>query len=402
MFVNPLAPSNPYNPFNSHVPIKQSLPHDKDIKPKPPGDNIPRYLNFLADYTGCGHWRMLWPEQVLNSYRQCAIQSSTVMITDLKHFNDVECIRVQRQASPAQQKYLEFLRSNTNARLIYEIDDICFSEDIPDYNPFKSAFTSPETRASIQYMMEFCDEMTVTCPAMREYFLDKTKQTNITVIPNYPTRSWLGRFYDRKRISSIYDKSIKKPRILYAGSSSHFDIHRKNDNKDDMSHVIDGVLSTINKYQWVFLGGYPAALENLVQQGKVEFHKWAHLCDYPDIVYNLKINAMIAPLADNIFNRCKSNIKFLEASGLGIPIICQDIGTYDICPNKFTTNTQMLDEINKLFNNKKYYMNICESNYNKLCNLWLENIDNRTKYLELYKYSYGSPERVNINNINDN
>ena len=169
-----------------------------------------------------------------------------------------------------------------------------------------------------------------------------------------------------------------------------------------MSHVIDGVLSTINKYQWVFLGGYPAALENLVQQGKVEFHKWAHLCDYPDIVYNLKINAMIAPLADNIFNRCKSNIKFLEASGLGIPIICQDIGTYDICPNKFTTNTQMLDEINKLFNNKKYYMNICESNYNKLCNLWLENIDNRTKYLELYKYSYGSPERVNINNINDN
>lgn len=399
MFVNPLNPthSTPMPFAGPPVPVTNQPP-----LPKPAEHSLPRYLNFLADYTGCGHWRMLWPEQTLNSYRHCVLQSSTVMVTDPKHFHGVDCIRVQRQASPTQRKYLDFLKQQVKPRLIYEIDDICFGEDIPEYNPFRAAFTSDETRENIQFMMEFCDEMTVTCERMRQYFLDKTSQKNITVLPNYPPRTWIGRMYDKKYSSNLYDKNRKRPRVLYAGSSSHFDCHQKNNHADDMTHVIDNIISTVDKYQWVFLGGAPQQLQKYIDNGKIEFHKWVHLHDYPYKVKELNINAMVAPLAQNIFNECKSNIKFLEGSAMGIPIVCQDIVTYELCKENFKTGDQMITELDKIFNCKKTFMKIIERNYSVVDKLWLENEENRLKYFEVYKHPYGHPDRVNINKINDN
>lgn len=396
MFVNPFSPQPATMPFHN--------PHASKIINKPiqkKDNDIPRYLNYIADYTGCGHWRMLWPEQVLNSYRQCVIQSSTVMITDEKHYFDVNCIRVQRQASPTQKQFLKFLRDTTNARLVYEIDDICFSEDIPEWNPFKEAFTTEQTRADIQEMMEMCDEMTVTNESMRQYFLAKTNQKNITVVPNYIPRLWAGGIYDKKQTSHLFDKNQKKPRIMYAGSSSHFDLKLKNNQVDDMSHVVKQIISSIDKYSWVFLGGVPHALKRYVEQGKIETHPWTHLYDYPYRIKQLKVNAMIAPLANNVFNRCKSDIKFLEASACGIPIICQNICTYNnICKQVFTTGDEMLQELDKLFSSKKKYMKIVESNYNTVSARWLELESNRNKFLEVYNYPYGSLERVELNKKN--
>lgn len=399
MFVNPLAPGmkTPTSYGSLPLPVMAQTPQ----LPKPAETDLPRYLNFLADYTGCGHWRMLWPEQTLNSYRHCVLQSSTVMVSDPKHFHGVNCIRVQRQASSTQRQYLDFLKNKIQARLVYEIDDICFGEDIPEYNPFRSAFTSTETRENIQYMMEFCDEMTVTCPAMRQYFLEKTNQKNITVVPNQPPKTWIGRMFDRKYTSNIYDRHRKKPRILYAGSSSHFDCQNNNKYHDDMTHVIDNIINTIHKYQWIFLGGIPAQLKKYVQEGKIEFHKWVHLHDYPEKVKELQINAMVAPLADNIFNKCKSNIKYLEGCALGIPVICQDLVTYETCKERFKTGEQMIELLNKLFNDKKTYMKIVDRNYSIVDQQWLELPNNRNMFLEIYKFPYGSPERVNINKRND-
>jgi O-antigen biosynthesis protein len=398
MFVHPFSPPGAATPFGLQ-PIQASAPSNSK---SPTETSLPRYLNFIADYTGCGHWRMLWPEHVLNSYRHCVVQSSTVMITDPKHFKGVNCVRVQRQASDTQKQYLKFLKENLKLRVIYEIDDICFGEDIPDYNPFKQHFTAEQTRRDIQEMMEMCDEMTVTCPTMRNYFLENTKQENITIIPNYLPRSWIGRMYDKKSSSAAYDKNRKKPRILYAGSSSHFDIHKKNNNIDDFTHVKDAIIKSIDKYQWIFLGGVPPSLTQYVDSGKIELHKWTHLFDYPYFVKHLNINAMVAPLADNIFNKCKSDIKYMEASAMGIPIVCQDIETYNsTCKLLFDTGDEMIEHLDSLFNNKKQFSSTIERQFNSISKMWLEQEHNRLKYHELYTYKYGTSDRVNINKVND-
>ena len=47
------------NPIAKEKPVQSS---------RPPEADLPRGLNYYADYSGCGHWRMIWPEQLLNAY----------------------------------------------------------------------------------------------------------------------------------------------------------------------------------------------------------------------------------------------------------------------------------------------------------------------------------------------
>jgi len=46
-------------------------------------------------------------------------------------------------------------------------------------------------------------------------------------------------------------------------------------------------------------------------------------------------------------------------------------------------------------------MTLCERNFSIVNNMWLENENNRLKYVELYKHPYGHRDRININKIND-
>lgn len=55
----------------------------------------------------------------------------------------------------------------------------------------------------------------------------------------------------------------------------------------------------------------------------VERHPFAPVKDYYEALNELRLDMMIIPREDNYFNRCKSNLKFLEASMLEIPVIAQ-------------------------------------------------------------------------------
>jgi len=55
----------------------------------------------------------------------------------------------------------------------------------------------------------------------------------------------------------------------------------------------------------------------------VEWQPFVDMKEYFDTLNNLKLDLMIIPRKDDYFNRCKSNIKFLEASMLEIPVIAK-------------------------------------------------------------------------------
>jgi glycosyltransferase involved in cell wall biosynthesis len=59
------------------------------------------------------------------------------------------------------------------------------------------------------------------------------------------------------------------------------------------------------------------SLENL------EHTPWADMIDYMDTLNELKLDIMLIPRKDCYFNRAKSNIKYLEAAMLEIPVIAQ-------------------------------------------------------------------------------
>ena len=81
MFVQGNQPfqSSPFpgNPFQNNLIAKQQPKQEN--KPKSPELNLPRFLNYYADYSGCGHWRMIWPEQVLNAHQKAVVHGTTVM-----------------------------------------------------------------------------------------------------------------------------------------------------------------------------------------------------------------------------------------------------------------------------------------------------------------------------------
>ena len=395
-FVSPFP-----QPFSSPFPNQQEP--SKDILTRPPELDLNRALNYYADYSGCGFWRMIWPEHLLNAHGKMCIHGSTVMSFDQNYFRGVKSVRIQRQATPHQLKFIHFLKDMSKQfgfRIIYEIDDLVFSEDIPEYNKFKPAFTDPNIRKCAQEIMEACDEITVTCDFMKDYYRSKINNQNITVIPNYPPKWWMGNFYNEKRISENFDAYEKRPRILYAGSGAHFDVENRVNQNDDFHHVCEMIVKTRHKYQWVFLGAFPLPLQQFVANGDLEYHPWAQLYNYAEKIHNLKVNMMVAPLQDNTFNKAKSDLKYIEASCFGLPVACQDLITYQDAPIKFKTGEEMINCIEDTLAKKGKYMNQC-AKYRKVAeSRFLENDDNINKYVELYTHPYGSKERKLINAIN--
>mgnify|MGYP001322407090 CR=1 FL=1 len=75
----PFAPAPTVNPLLN---VQRTQPVIEQKKPAHELPDLPRSLNFYADYSGCGHWRMIWPEKLLNCYGKANIQGGTVMIGD--------------------------------------------------------------------------------------------------------------------------------------------------------------------------------------------------------------------------------------------------------------------------------------------------------------------------------
>lgn len=391
-FVSPYA--NPFaNPFSnsfSAPPVQQN--------PQPRELSLPRYVNYLADYSGCGYWRIIWPENHINELGIGCSSSLTAMVFDPRWYKDVKAVKLQRQASDDQRefvKYLKEVQKEHNFRLIYEVDDVVFKEDIPDYNKFKFAFDNEAIRKNCIEIINMCDEVTVTCEYMKKLYQEKTGKAEITVVPNFVPYNWMGYVYDRSKVYNAYEKNKRKPRILYTGSGAHYDVDNKNGGIDDFSHLLSLVEKTIDKYQWVFVGSFPPPLVKYVQQGKIEFHAWQSLALYPQFIANLQAQAMIAPLLDNSFNRSKSDIKFIEACVLGLPCFVQDMETYKNAPEffKFKTADELEQKLEITLKNKsKYYSNV--DVFRKIGEQrFLERPENIGCHLEVLNTPYGSPER---------
>jgi hypothetical protein len=392
MFASPFV-----SPFVSPLGNKLIQPFQAAPKPELPREmSLPRFVNYLADYSGCGHWRIIWPEQLINAYQIGVSQSNTCMVFDPKWYEGVKAIKIQRQATTDQKRFIEYLcsiKDKCGFKLIYEVDDVVFKEDIPDYNRFKFAFDNDEIRQNCIDIINMADEVTVTCEYMRDLYRAKTGKQEITVIPNFPPFFWMGYLFNHSRICNNLDKHYKKPRILYTGSGAHYDVENKTGGKDDFEHVVKKIIDTRHKYRWVFMGAYPPPLQPYISMGEIEFHPWQNLYQYPKKIYDLNINMMIAPLQDNPFNKSKSDIKFIEACILGIPVVCQDIETYKDAILKFKNGDDMIDIIERTLKNKPKYRKMSMDMRAIGETRFLENQENLGCIYEAYTTPYGSSER---------
>lgn len=390
-------------PFASPFPTNPFQVQNKN-KEEPKKGNV--YLNFVADRQGCGQWRIGWHEHHINMNNLGESTSLTKMILDKNWFRDIKTVKLQRQASTPQKQYFEFLKSiqaEMGFKIIYEVDDVVFREEIPDYNSGKPSFDNDEIRQNCVDMMRMADEVTVTCKFMRDLFIEKTGQDKISVIPNFPPEWWIGHYYDSYKIAKNYDKNRKKPRILYSGSGAHFDV--KKGGQDDFSHVLKFIIDNRYKYQFIFIGAFPPQLHPYIQNGEIEFHHWQTLTNYPKFISELNVQLTLAPLMDNNFNKSKSDIKYIEGAVLGIPCMCQDLVTYSDVPDflKFNNSEDLAIKVEQLLNykNRDRYHNLSKELRKLGETRFLERPENIGAFLESMNTPWGDQSRRFMKYWND-
>lgn len=355
-------------------------------------------IQHCADFGGCGHYRMRFPAWAAQTLRRdIRIVDSTRLIPIPQFYQGIRMLRLQRQVNDPQCQFvMNFFKpvsEKVGMHLCYEIDDVIGMDDIPKYNKGWAAFQSKQFMENIKTMMKACDLVTVTCEELKKYYVYKFEvpKENVIILPNYLPRWWIGDCFYPERISNRFDNNQKKPRIGFFSSTTHFDIENKNEGVDDFTHILDFINQNVDKYHFIFVGGIPLQISQLAKERKVEVWPGFDLLNYPREANNLNIDLVIAPLKDNIFNRCKSNIKFLEMSAMGIPCICQDLDPYRPYTNLlFRDCNELSNHVDKLLSNKTLYMDTILKNRNTIDHgdknapkgWWLEK--NMDKWYEFY------------------
>lgn len=384
-FVNPF----PKNPF-----VVKETPQKKQEP------DVNKYLNFVADRAGCGQWRIGWPELHINMNNLGDSASITKMVLHKEWYRDFKTIKLQRQASTPQKDFIHFLKSiqpELGFKLMYEVDDVVFHEEIPDYNSYKHAFASDEIRQNCVDMINMVDEVTVTCKYMRDLFIEKTGQKKISVVPNFPPEWWIGHYFNYNKVIQNFENNKKKPRILYSGSGAHFDVKNTTGQQDDFSHVLKFIVDNRHKYQFIFIGAYPPPLHPFIQNKEIEFHPWQSLMNYPRFIASLNPQLLLAPLMDIPFNRSKSDIKYIEGAALGIPCMCQDMVTYEDAPDflKFKDSEDLAEKVDIILNwkNRSKYFKLVPELRKLGESRFLERPENIGAFMEALNSNFGDSSR---------
>jgi O-antigen biosynthesis protein len=161
---------------------------------------------------------------------------------------------------------------------------------------------------------------------------------DVHVMPNCLDEEDWGIFYhgpppERQRL-----------RVGWAGAAQHL---------GDLQMMTDVVATLSDKVDWIFMGMCPDDLRPYIK----EFHPFVSYRQYPKKLSSLDLDIAIAPLEDNQFNECKSNLRLLEYGAMGWPVVCSDVYPFRVanppvykCKNN---SKEWLENIEALINNRE-------------------------------------------------
>lgn len=271
-------------------------------------------FSFDAPGTACASVRILHPFSFLKNNIEvywCVGVKNTVAKVKDDLIEIADLIIIQRGfpcklTLPIIEKCLK-----SGKPVIYEIDDNLF--EMPADNP-----NNRVVQDNIPILIDIirkCHAVTVSTNELKKKLI-KTN-SNIHVLPNFIHDNVWN--FQKKRYS---DK--EQLTIGYAGTSTH---------EADLSQI-ESAVKKINKnynsrIKFLFFGCATDYLQNECNVDCVKFEN--NYETYAEKLQKLDIDIMVIPLVNNEFNRCKSNIKWLEISSCGIPGIYSDLPPYNSC-----------------------------------------------------------------------
>jgi hypothetical protein len=340
-----------------------------------PSKNI---INYPSDKNGCGYYRTFIPYNYLSCKYNYNVTNLMEFVFDLNLISRAQGVRFQRQVTEAQKKIVfeykkVITRVQSKTKLYYEIDDTV--HEIMPSNILAYQFYTETKKNNMIQIMRVVDKVTFSTQFLKDYYKEKFGIENSYVVPNFlPKFLWGDKGKRNKRNKG------SKPRILWAGSASHVG------KGGDIEFLIPLIRKTKNEFDWVFFGVIPPELT-----GNYEFHNWADFYSYPAALDAIDADVAIAPVADNIFNYGKSDLKMLEYTALGFPgvysSIGEGLGPYDLVKG-LTCVKNVEDDwyqaIKGLVSNQGTWDNALNAGKAELANRWLEDEKNIKIYNDLH------------------
>ena len=313
-----------------------------------------------ADFGACGQLRMAWPASTLQVHGDQEVFCARKLFTGLPSTH----VYIQRCA---QKQIFDALRSYNGPKKIIDFDDQLFTlygEGLPEYNFCKKELNIEETTRALRDGLDIIDRVTVSTEFLKKAFIDNFGFDRVTVIPNMLPRSI---YHFERRMP--YTVDLKRPRIVYAGGMTHYGVDGK-DTGDFSPALIEFIKNNIDKIEVVFIGPCPWFFNDI--RSKMTCLPFVPVTALPRLLYHLAPDFYLAPLRESVFNKCKSNLKYLEACAIGA--VCIGSG-FDDSPYS------MIDERAKIYSTmnakhiEKMFFDLCQKdNFNSV-------IDRQYKYI---------------------
>ncbi|HLC20928.1 MAG TPA: glycosyltransferase [Candidatus Methylomirabilis sp.] len=183
----------------------------------------------------------------------------------------------------------------------------------------ESGFSLTKNRQLVESwktLIRLADAVTVSTDGVKEAIEKEVVPRRVKVFPN------LVRFDHYEQVELKDDP--KKIKILWQGGIAHY---------EDWYPLREALGNITKKYpevHWIIWGAQFPWVKELIPAHRLTFKDW---CPYQE--YKLRLVMMghdiaVAPLQDNVFNRCRSAIKWYEASVLKkpVPTLAQNTGPY--------------------------------------------------------------------------
>jgi hypothetical protein len=266
---------------------------------------IPRVLAHPADPWGSGHYRVIQPFEALKAAGQAeGALYATLLDTVEQARIDPDVVVLQRRVTDEELERMRRMPRFSRALKVFELDD--YLPNLPAKNIHREHMPRDILR-SLRRAFGLVDRLVVSTPALAEAFAGM--HDDIRIARNrVPPQWWNGLPAPRRNTGT-------KPRVGWAGGVGH---------AGDLELVADVVAELAGEVDWVFFGMCPDRLRPHI----AEFHEGVDISRYPRTLALLNLDLAIAPLEQNRFNECKSNLRLLEYGACAVPVVCSDVGPY--------------------------------------------------------------------------
>ncbi len=266
----------------------------------------------VADTGAVGFHRVVHPLTYLARHgTRCRVLGAAAFAAEAPA---ADVVVIQRQDVPALLPALERVAAG-GATIVYELDDDLHG--IPAGNPTRPLF-GPDVLAGVDRLIRASHGVTVSTPELAAACARRHPGTPVAVVPNcidFALRDWSTRpaAPDGGRVV-----------VGWAGGATHVDDLRPiqpvvRDLLRDRDDVDFAVVSTPGVLAWI-------QRDWGLDPRRLRATPFTPFQQYPATLASFDVG--LAPLVDNPFNRCKSELRVLEYGAWGAAVVASPVAPY--------------------------------------------------------------------------